>query len=70
MTESISITVNGRERTCPPGHGVVDLLAELDCHPQAVAIEYNGTILPKPDYAATTLADGDRLEVVRFVQGG
>jgi len=35
-----------------------------------VAIEYNGAILPKPEYESTELAAGDRLEVVRFVQGG
>jgi len=66
----IEITVNGKERTCPSGHGVLDLLEELDCHPQTVAIEYNGAILPKPEYESTELAAGDRLEVVRFVQGG
>lgn len=66
----MQVTVNGRQRSCPPGYGILDLLAELDCHPQAVAIEWNGEILPKERYGSTTLANGDRLEVVRFVQGG
>ncbi len=35
-----------------------------------VAVERNGEIVPKADYADTSLADGDELEVVRFVGGG
>ncbi len=35
-----------------------------------VAVERNGEIVPKTDYEAVVLADGDELEVVRFVGGG
>ncbi len=35
-----------------------------------VAVERNGEIVPKADYETTVLADGDELEVVRFVGGG
>jgi len=69
-SDELRLMVNGRERVLPSGQGILDLLGVLDCHPQTVAIEYNGEILPKSKYAETLLADGDQLEVVRFVQGG
>ncbi|MCR4943081.1 MAG: sulfur carrier protein ThiS [Clostridium sp.] len=35
-----------------------------------VAVELNGNIVPKADYAKTMIAKGDKLEVVSFVGGG
>jgi sulfur carrier protein len=35
-----------------------------------VAIERNGEIVPRSQYPETTLADGDRLEIVVAVGGG
>lgn len=65
-----TITVNGKPRRVEPDTSVRDLIETLDLHPQAVAVECNREILRRSDYAKTILADGDRLEIVRFVQGG
>ena len=35
-----------------------------------IAVEKNGTIIPRAQYGETILADGDTLEVVSFVGGG
>jgi len=35
-----------------------------------VAVELNGNIVPKAEYAKTMIAEGDKLEVVSFVGGG
>ncbi|MCR5640728.1 MAG: sulfur carrier protein ThiS [Lachnospiraceae bacterium] len=35
-----------------------------------IAVECNGEIVPKANYEATILADGDCLEIVSFVGGG
>ncbi len=35
-----------------------------------VAVERNGAIVPRPQWASTLLQSGDRLEVVHFVGGG
>lgn len=35
-----------------------------------IAVERNGDIVPKAQYEATVLCDGDSLEVVSFVGGG
>jgi thiamine biosynthesis protein ThiS len=64
------ILLNGEPRRVPDGATVRDLLDELGKHPRTVAVERNGDILPRERYGATALAQGDRLEIVGFVQGG
>lgn len=64
------ILLNGEARQLPVGATVLDLLAGLGRDPRTVAVERNGEIVRRPDYGATVLAAGDRLEVVHFVQGG
>ena len=65
-----TVRVNGRERGCPPGWTVADLLATLNRDPRTMAVERNGEIVPRARWSATPLLPGDRLEVVHFVQGG
>jgi thiamine biosynthesis protein ThiS len=66
----VELTVNGRPRRCPPGTSLADLLETLECDPRTVAVELNGAIVGRAGYAGTGLESGDRLEIVRFVQGG
>ncbi len=70
MSEAPTIVLNGEPRRLAAGTTVADLLAELGRHPRTVAVEHNGSILPRDRYPATVLADRDRVEVVGFVQGG
>lgn len=70
MTQtSVNLTVNGEERVAGAGT-LLDLLAELGSRPELVAIEHNGEIVPRARFGETALADGDRIEIVQFVQGG
>jgi sulfur carrier protein len=46
------------------------LIADLGLQGDRVAIEHNGNIVPRGEWANTSLADGDRLEIVHFVGGG
>jgi len=66
----VRVVVNGEEREVAGGTTVHGLIESLDLQPAAVAVEHNGRVLPRGDFGTTTLADGDRLEIVRFVQGG
>jgi thiamine biosynthesis protein ThiS len=66
----IDISVNGQTRSVAPGTTVAALLALLGIERGRVAVERNHDIVPKQDYDQTTLAAGDRLEVVAFVGGG
>lgn len=67
---AMAITLNGERREVPAGCRLVELLAALSLDPRAVAVEHNGEVLPRASLAEVVLAPGDRLEVVRFVQGG
>jgi thiamine biosynthesis protein ThiS len=66
----IELTVNGRSRLVPRAATVAELLAALACDERTVAVERNGALVGRADYPVTRLEAGDRLEIVRFVQGG
>lgn len=68
--ETLTIRLNGEPTEVASGSTVLDLLERLDRHPRTVAVERNGDIVPRQRYGETVLAEGDRLEVVHFVQGG
>jgi thiamine biosynthesis protein ThiS len=68
--ETVEIALNGERRGVLPGTRLVELLAALSLDPRTVAVEHNGEVLPRSRFADLELRSGDRLEVVRFVQGG
>ena len=69
MTASLSITLNGAPRRADPG-SIADLVRSLELDPAKVAVERNGTIVPRSTLDEVVLADGDALEIVHFVGGG
>lgn len=66
----VEIVVNGEPRAIVAGERLLDLLATLALDPRAVAVERNGEVLRRAQLAEVELQPGDRLEIVRFVQGG
>ena len=68
--DSITIRLNGVERTVSAGATIVGLLEELGLGGKRVAVERNQAVVPRARHAEITLADGDRLELVTFVGGG
>lgn len=66
----IQITLNGATTSVREGSSLGDLLDNRGLERRMIAIEYNGEILPRRDYDATTLHTGDVLEVVHMVGGG
>jgi sulfur carrier protein len=69
-SHAVHILVNGDSREVPAGTTVAALLGMLGVDRTQVAVERNRDVVPKKSYEQTTLADGDRLEVVTFVGGG
>lgn len=65
-----TIVVNGEDKEIPASYLVTDLLNSLQLLATQVAVELNREVLPRSDYAQTTLQDQDRLEIVTFVGGG
>jgi thiamine biosynthesis protein ThiS len=64
------IAANGEPREIPQGTTIARFLERAGLPPERVAVEHNGTIVPRDRYAAVSLEDGDRLEVVTLVGGG
>ncbi|MFJ4836837.1 sulfur carrier protein ThiS [Streptomyces sp. NPDC088746] len=67
---SVSVSVNGEGRTVPAGTALDTLVAALTTAPSGVAAAVNEAVVPRGQWSATTLADGDRVEVLTAVQGG
>lgn len=69
----MNLVINGQARSFPAlaaGVTLLDLLSALGLKQDRVAVEHNGSIVSRPAWAATTIAEGDRFEIVHFVGGG
>ena len=67
------LVLNGQSREFPrlaAGAHLQDLIADLDLKGDRIAIEHNGSIVPRAEWANTGVTEGDRLEIVHFVGGG
>ena len=62
--------VNGKKQQAADGETVLGLLEALGLKPQGTVVERNGAVTDRATYATTALADGDVLELIRFVGGG
>jgi sulfur carrier protein len=69
----MNFVINGEERQFSqigPDATLGQVIAELGLKSDRVAVEWNGTIVRRPEWEATRVASGDKLEVVHFVGGG
>ena len=66
----IVVQVNGKAREIEAGLTVAGFLESIGQEPRLVAIELNGDILKRRLFEETELKEGEKVEVVRFVQGG
>lgn len=66
----MNIILNGEERRVDAGQTVLQLIEQLGYQGKRIAVERNGEIVPRSAHASTTLAEGDRLEIVIAVGGG
>jgi thiamine biosynthesis protein ThiS len=66
------LTVNGEERIfeADTTSTLSALIESMSMKADRVAVELNHDIVPRDKWGATTLNDGDRLEIVHFVGGG
>jgi thiamine biosynthesis protein ThiS len=64
------IQLNGQDHDLPGPMKLSALVERLALDGRKIAIERNLEIVPRSAYAATEIAEGDRLEIVNFVGGG
>jgi sulfur carrier protein len=62
--------VNGQEQTVATGMILLDYLQQAGYKPERIAVERNGSIVPRNDYDKIVLQLEDILEIVQFVGGG
>ena len=62
--------VNGEAKDVAAAITVEALVVLLGLDRRKLAVERNLEIVPRSAFAATALADGDRIEIVAFVGGG
>lgn len=66
----MKVIVNGTPQPLAEGTTVSQLLEQMALAGKRVAVERNGEIVPRSQHAQSSLADGDRLEIVVAVGGG
>ncbi|MEM9292684.1 MAG: sulfur carrier protein ThiS [Acidobacteriota bacterium] len=68
--DSVSIWVNGERRQIQKPSPLTEMLRSWGQDPRTVAVELNGSVIRRATFDQTLLQEGDRIEIVRFVQGG
>ncbi|MDA8743620.1 sulfur carrier protein ThiS [Rubripirellula amarantea] len=66
----VAITVNGRAVEIESSMSVEQMLDTVDVPPNYLAVEINGEVVAREDYAITNVNAGDEVEVVTLVGGG
>ena len=66
----MTITLNGQQRDIEAPASVADLVALLTESKAGCAVALNDEVVPRAEWAARPVADGDRVEVLNAVQGG
>lgn len=66
----MNLIINGEPRTFGAISNVAELIDKLGIKGDRVAVELNRDIVPRGQWAASELKDGDKLEIVHFVGGG
>ncbi len=67
---SVTVTINGEARHLGGPVSVSALLIGMGLDPAKIAVERNHEVVPRSLYGDTTLAQGDKLEIVQFIGGG
>ncbi|MFB7331799.1 sulfur carrier protein ThiS [Streptomyces adustus] len=67
---TVTVSVNGEPRRIAAGTALDVLVRTLTAAPSGVAAALNETVVPRGQWPATALSEGDRVEVLTAVQGG
>jgi thiamine biosynthesis protein ThiS len=67
---AVTITLNGDPFDISGPLTVSELLVTLEIDARRVAVEHNLVVLKRAAFDATTVREGDQIEIVNFVGGG
>jgi len=66
----VPITLNGKPHEMANARTVAELVETLSVKANQVAVAVNGQVVRRVDWVATSVRDGDTIEIVRAVGGG
>jgi sulfur carrier protein len=66
----MKLRINGDDRDIADFENIADLIGALGLPDRATLVEHNGLALRRDEWRERTLAEGDRLEIIRIVAGG
>lgn len=66
----MQLIVNGQPRQFSQELDLAELVNQISDRPTGIAVALNNEVVPRAEWAATDLGDGDRVDVVTAVQGG
>lgn len=66
----MNITLNGQKTAINAGLDIHSLLEEQGYAGKMIAVARNGAFVPRGEFAAIKIEDGDEIEIVAPMQGG
>jgi len=66
----MEVVVNGETKQMEAGTSLAAMIENMGLDRRYLVVEYNGKPLSRDTFDEVTLAEGDRLELVRPVAGG
>jgi thiamine biosynthesis protein ThiS len=66
----MKLLINGQEREIENAQTLSDVVSHFGLNERIIVIEHNLNIIPRDLYAETSVAEGDKIEIVHFVGGG
>jgi thiamine biosynthesis protein ThiS len=66
----MQLVINGKPVEIEQVRTIEDLVRARGLKTSLVAVEQNGTIVPRSEFAEREVSEGDKLEIVHFVGGG
>ena len=70
VDKTMQLTINGKPAEFAGIRTISDLIRAKGLKTTLVAVELNGTIVPRSEFDSREIGDGDKLEIVHFVGGG
>jgi sulfur carrier protein len=70
MEIPVNVLVNGNSEQIAAGTTVAEVVDRWARSPIGVAVAVNEAVVTRADWPATTLGEGDRVEILTAVQGG
>jgi sulfur carrier protein len=66
----MTISLNGKTVDTRQAKTIAELIDRYQLPPQSILVEHNGLAVHRHEWAERSLAQGDRVELIRVVAGG